>query len=91
MGSVESSKQLKAPEIIMQTANVKWYEELNDSSKIIDDKVISANASLAKALLDDKQCPMKNKVFIGMHESHNRGLEDPSFLAEKIEALITSQ
>ena len=88
MDSVASSKKLQAPEIIMQTAKVKWYEEINDSSKIIDDGVIPANASLAKALLDDNKCPKKNKVFIGMQERHNDGLDDPSFLAQKIETLL---
>lgn len=88
MDSVESSKKLKAPEIILQTANVKEYEELKDSSKIINDGVIPANASLAKALLEDNKCPKQNKVFIGMREGHNHGLTDPSFLAKKIEALL---
>ncbi len=88
MDSVESSKKLQAPEIIMQTAKVKGYEELNDSSKIIGDGVIPANASLAKALLEDNKCPKQNKVFIGMQERHNDGLNDPSFLVKKIEALL---
>lgn len=88
MDPVESLKKLQAPAIIMQTAEVKGYEELNDSSKIIDDGVIAANASLAKALLEDNKCLRQNKVFIGMQERHNDGLKDPSFLAEKIEALL---
>jgi hypothetical protein len=88
MDCVKSSKKLQAPEIIMQTAKVKGYEELNDSSKIIDDGIIAANASLAKALLDDDNCPKQNKVFIGMQERHNEGLNDPSFLAQKIETLL---
>jgi hypothetical protein len=89
MDSVESSKKLQAPEIIMQRANVKCgYEELNDSSKIIGDGIIPANASLAKALLEDNKCPKQNKVFIGMQEQHNDELKDPSFLAKKIEAFL---
>jgi hypothetical protein len=90
MDSVESSKKLQAPEIIMQTtaANAKGYEELSNSSKITGDGVIPANASLAKALLEDDNCPKKNKVFIGMRERHNDGLNDPSFLARKIEELL---
>ena len=63
--SVESSKKLQAPEIIMQTAKIKGYKELNDSSKIIDDGVIQANASLGKALLDDKNCPRGKKYLLG--------------------------
>jgi Chlamydia CHLPS protein (DUF818) len=88
MDSVESSKKLKAPEIILQTANVVGYEELKDSSKIIDDGVIPAKASLAKALLEDDKCPKENKIFIGMQEGHNSGVYDPSFLAGKINALL---
>jgi hypothetical protein len=88
MDSVESSKKLLAPEIIMQTANVEGYEEINDSSKIIDDGVIRAKASLAKALLDDDKCPRQNKVFIGMKERHMAPLIDPSFLARKIDELF---
>ena len=89
--SVESSKKLQAPEIIMQTAKIKGYKELNDSSEIIDDGVIQANASLAKALLDDKNHPREKKIFIGMEEKHNYVLQDPSFLAERIKKLLQSQ
>jgi len=88
MDCVESSKKLQAPEIIMQTANVKNYEELNDSAKIIDDGVIPAKASLATALLRDNKCPKQNKIFIGMREEHNNLLNDPSYLAQKIETLL---
>jgi hypothetical protein len=86
--STASSKKLKVPEIIMQTAKVKDYEELKDSTKIIDDGVIYAKGSLAKNLLDDQSCPKENKTFIGMSERHNDPLEDPTFLAEKIEASL---
>lgn len=88
--SVESSKKLQAPEIIMQTAKVWKYEEIKDSSKIIGDGIILANASLAKALLEDNKCPKQNKVFIGMEEKHNDELKDTSFLVRKIEALLTT-
>jgi|GEM_PF-717447 len=90
ISSIESSKKLNAPEIIMQTANVQGdYEELDDSSKIIDDGVITAEASLAKRLLDDKECPREKKGFIGMPERHNDILRYPSFLAEKINDFLT--
>jgi Chlamydia CHLPS protein (DUF818) len=79
---------LMIPEIIMQTANVESYEELKDSSKIIHDGLIPAEASLAKALLDDPTCPKKEKIFIGMPEGHNGGLNDPSFLADRIETCL---
>jgi len=85
MDPVEPSKKLQAPEIIMQTADVKKYEIISDTSKIIHDGVIPATASLAKALLEDDKCPKANKVFIAMKEGHNTELADPSFLAVIIE------
>ncbi|MBF8263832.1 MAG: hypothetical protein HW387_1497 [Parachlamydiales bacterium] len=88
MDSTVSSKKLQAPEIIMQTARVQKYEELHESSKIIGDGVIPANASLAKALLDDATCPKRNKLFIGMSERHNDELGNPSFLAQRIETFL---
>ena len=87
--SVGSSKALQAPEIILQRARVERYEELHDSAKIISDGVIPADASLAKALLEDRECPRENKLFIGMPERHNDGLSDPSFLGQKIETLLS--
>jgi Chlamydia CHLPS protein (DUF818) len=85
---VGSSKKLQAPEIILQTAQVKSHQEIHDSLKIIGDGIITADASLAKALLDDTKCLRKNKVFIGIQEDHNKPLNDPSFLAQKIEELL---
>jgi hypothetical protein len=88
MDSVESSKKLQAPEIIMQTAKVNRYVELTDSSKIIDDGVITANAALAKAMLEDKKYSKVNKIFIGMPERHNDELNDSSFLTQRINAFL---
>ncbi|MEI8365896.1 MAG: hypothetical protein WCF65_05710 [Parachlamydiaceae bacterium] len=90
MDSARVSKTLKAPEIILQTAAVRGYEELNESSKIIGDGIIPANASLAKALLDDPACQKKNKVFIGVPDGHNYSLSNVPFLAREIESLLTS-
>jgi len=89
MDSVESSKKLQAPEIIMQRADVtNFYEELQESSKITGDGVIPCDASLAKALLDDAECPKENKLFIGMLEDHNDDLNGPEVIAQKIEAFL---
>lgn len=86
LDSVQSSKKLQAPEIILQTAFVKKNEDISNSpEKIINDGVIPANASLAKVLLQDKNCPKKNKLFIGIPEGHNSPLSNPSYLVEKIE------
>ncbi|MFI5333619.1 MAG: CPn0927/CPn0928 family alpha/beta hydrolase fold protein [Chlamydiales bacterium] len=86
--SVESSKRLQAPEIIMQTACVNRYVDLVHSAEIIHDGVIPEEASLARALLDDNECPKANKTFIGMSEYHNDGLVNPAYLAGKIEAYL---
>jgi len=88
MDPVEASKKLQVPEIIMQTADVKDYEVLENSSKIMDDGIIPVKSSLAKVLLDDNQSLKSEKLFIGMHEGHNDELEDPSYLVEKIESYL---
>lgn len=83
--SVESSKKLQVHEIILQTARVSnCYKILFDSSKIIDDGIISAEASLAKNLLDDPTCPRDNKTFIGIPETHNMELLGPTLIADMI-------
>jgi pimeloyl-ACP methyl ester carboxylesterase len=88
--SVESSKKLQYPEIIIQTAKVREYTRLFHSSEIIDDGIILAKASLAKALLDDPQCPKENKLFIGIPERHNIPLQDQDieYLAEEIKTMF---
>lgn len=74
--SVESSKNLQAPEIILQTSDYGKYTQMTtaDSHRIIDDGVIGANPSLAKVLLEDDECPKDNKLFIGIPERHGQDL-----------------
>ncbi len=84
----DSSKQLQAPEIILQAANVESYEELKESSKIRDDGMLKAKATLAKALLEDDKCPKHNKVFIGVPDHPTVELQNPTFLAQKVNALL---
>ena len=91
LNSSYSSKRIKVPEIIMQTANVKDYKLIDHGGSIIDDGIIPRNASLAVELLDGKQAPRKNQVFIGMPEDHNSELINPSFLVQKIETLLKTQ
>jgi hypothetical protein len=91
LDSVESSKALKAPEIILQTAKVRSYERLDNSSKIIHNGVIPAEPSLVKALLDDASCPKNNKVFLGIPEKHNAQLRNVPLLAQLIKTLFTNQ
>lgn len=69
---------------------MRTNEILTDSTKIVGDGVIPAQASLAKALLDDETCPKGNKVFIGVREHHNDELLDPSFVAGVIERSLNS-
>lgn len=89
MGSVESSKKLKAPEIIIQTANVSDYTDISgQSTEIIHDGVIPPKASLAKKLLDDKQSLPGNKYFMGIPEGHNCRLNDPTHLVAKINEML---
>lgn len=90
INNVESSKKLQAPKIITQSTKIDIgkYKEIANSSEIIDDGVIPAQASLAKALLEDKKCQKKNKIFVGMSEGHNDGYYDTSFIAQKIEEVF---
>jgi hypothetical protein len=89
MGSVESSKNLMAPEIIMQTAMVSEYTDISlHPEKIENDGVIPAEASLAKKLLDDKQSLLGNKYFMGIPEDHNSGLNNHEHLVSKINEML---
>lgn len=84
LSSIASSKKLKVPEIIVQTARVKSPTELTTSNALIHDGIISAESSLAKALLDDPACRKQQKLFIGVPEDHNAVPKNPSFLTNRI-------
>ncbi|MFI0435647.1 MAG: CPn0927/CPn0928 family alpha/beta hydrolase fold protein [Parachlamydiaceae bacterium] len=89
ISSVESSKKLKAPEIIIQTADVSQpHDLLGQAEKIKDDGVISAEASLAKKLLDDKEPFVGKKYFMGIVQDHNECLNDPGHLVDKINEML---
>ncbi|MEX0961350.1 MAG: CPn0927/CPn0928 family alpha/beta hydrolase fold protein [Simkaniaceae bacterium] len=88
MDSAKASKALNAPEIILQTADVKSYEILNDNSKIIGDGVINKEAALAEILLNSNEVISENKRFIGIPENHNQDLKDIPFLAKEINAFL---
>lgn len=87
LSSVESSKNLPVPEIVVQTAAVDEPEELKDSSKLIGDGVIANEASLAKVLLDDDSCPKHNKTFIGVYGGHNTPFDTSSLIKKAKEYL----
>jgi hypothetical protein len=82
--SKELSKKLQASEIMIHPADVEKTEEIHDSSKLRDG-VFRAKNSLAKALLDDKECPKDNKVFIGVPKDQEI---EPKFLAQTVERLL---
>ena len=81
----KTSKKLAAKEIILQTCNVTRCPPLSpsftNSRDIVDDDVISADASHAKALLEDHDCPKDNKVFLAIPEHHNEPLRDETLSA----------
>ncbi|MBN4067475.1 hypothetical protein JYU14_05265, partial [Simkania negevensis] len=76
MGSVESSKQLKAPEIVLQTVEGGRYIDLSEKNKdkLVHDGVIPAEATLALALLSQKDQFASNKLLIGITDMHNAGV-----------------
>lgn len=115
LDSVESSKKLVAPEIILQTVEKDsldkeeepdkfnfsaicpdfkmykyYYKEINDSSSICNDGVIPAEATLAKALLDDESYAKDNKLFIGIDDRHsaNIGVKDNAYLGKAINQML---
>lgn len=86
------TKNLKAPEIILQTANVKNYEILTpkDAWRIKNDGIIPAEASHAAAILSKKRLNKHKKLVIGIPEMHNEPLKNPQFLAKQIEKLLVA-
>lgn len=88
MNSIEVSRNLPVPEVILQTATVEETEVLRNSSKIIDDGVIPAEASLAKAILDDPSFPKTNKIILGIQEWHNEAIEKTTPIANAVKAAL---
>ena len=74
--SVESSKALSHPEIIIQQSNQEkmkgGYVEMTNINQLSKtDGVIKGEVSLAKTLFQDPSCPKENKVFMLVREGHN--------------------
>lgn len=89
ISSVKSSKSLEAPEIILQTASVSDYEDiLKHPEKIVHDKVIPGEASLAKKLLEDGMEFAGKKCFMGIPENHVEALRQPEILVNKINEML---
>jgi hypothetical protein len=84
--SLKSSEKLPVKEIILQTATVREYTELHDSSLIINDGIIHKDASLAKALLDKNI--VHNKKFIGIPDDHNHPLTNRAYIVNLIKEAL---
>lgn len=94
MNPYNDSITLKAPEVIVQKASVNKDEEISDPKMILDDGVISAEASLAIKLLEmaqENSSILKNKYFLGIPEGHNDLRSNPSLLAKKIDGCLAAQ
>lgn len=92
--NMDSKLSPDIPEIVMQTAKVEESGKLRDSKQIIGDGMVSSEASLAKDLFNDPAYSNnKNKVLIGVWESHNRNLnpETVACLTSEINSILTKE
>ncbi|MFN4175136.1 MAG: hypothetical protein ACK4HV_08555, partial [Parachlamydiaceae bacterium] len=89
MGSLESSKKLKAHEIIVQRARVDEPKEIDDPSLIRHDWVIAKEAAYAYALLKEGSCSIKNKTVIGVPSTHNQDGDYAKILLKKVEECLS--
>ncbi|MEL7432000.1 MAG: hypothetical protein AAGI90_05700 [Chlamydiota bacterium] len=81
MRTARSSLLLSIPEIVLQTAFVRQYQELDSLEKIADDNVISPQVSLAWSLLQAPKSRRKSKILVGVPENHNGDFTDEATLA----------
>ncbi|KAF3361677.1 hypothetical protein PHSC3_001800 [Chlamydiales bacterium STE3] len=82
--TLDASKNLKDPEIIIQSTRFEEddYQIFDSAENIMDDGIIGAKSSLAASLLAGGHT--KNKTFIGVPDGHNDALSDPEFIADRI-------
>lgn len=89
--SRRSSMNLKAPEVIIQRAEVTRYTDIQTKRElIVDDGIITPKASLAGRLLRDKHSTYENKSFVGVPEDHNTDLENVRHITRLIESKLAS-
>ena len=88
--SVASSRRLQVPEVILQTSNSidPVYPGLTSGGIRRTDGIITKEASLAFALLNDASVPKHNKTFVGLTEHHNHLLEQPEAVARIIQSKL---
>jgi len=85
--ALDSSRNLKAKEIIIQTANVLKDQVIEDPQLIMDDKKIKAYVSLGKPLLEERN-KYPDKIFIGTPKNHYDGFIEPKFLAGIVNEML---
>jgi len=76
MQTAKDLKEVKVPQIIMQTAEVSNLRELtkNEKDLLKHDQIISKDASLASELIQQSETSNITRTFVGMKENHNSGL-----------------
>lgn len=94
ISSVESSRALNAPEIIIQTARCPRNEQVDLTLQrgllAESDGVIGIRASLAYSLLQDEIYSIDRKRFIGIPEGHNQCISNMSAIGRATRVLLTS-
>ncbi|CRX39392.1 CPn0927/CPn0928 family alpha/beta hydrolase fold protein [Estrella lausannensis] len=84
---VDSSIRLKAKEIIIQTTSGYQERVLTSAAEIINDGIITASASLAKAILESKE-PMYEKVVIATPTDHGTPLLSTNILSTEVNRML---
>lgn len=90
--SLESSRKLNVPEVIIQTSKEPQQLALQRGDQVENDGIITAETSLAKELLDAPQLIQhpEMKRFIGVPEGHNNNqiFGDRDFARGMIQLLV---
>lgn len=89
--TLKSSASLKCPELIFQTTNSHFYQDISQYiNSIIPDPLISPAVALAKGLLSEST-DWKHKFFMGIREGHNHGIPQAyGRIATKVEEMLNS-
>ena len=66
----------------------EYTDIAGEPEKIMHDGIISSEASLARKLLEGGEPLLGNKYYMGIPETHNYSLWDPSHLVEKINSML---
>ena len=87
--TLKSSAELKCPELIFQTTDDHFYQDISKHiESIIPDPLISPAVALAHGMLS-QSTTWKNKFFMGIPENHNQGIpHDYDGIANKVEEML---